>query len=479
MHYRWLGCVAVLLLALSLLAGLHSTQRAAQAQGEELRCFAETDLCIGGPIRDYWENNGGLPVFGFPITEQRVETVEDRTITVQWFQRDRLEIQSDGTITAGRLGARLLELQGRPWESFPTVDSAPDGCRFFPETNHSLCEPFLSYWEINGGLERFGFPITEPQQETIEGLSLTVQYFERRRMEQHAQQPGNPVLLGLLGSVVLSFDQNTEPTDTPGPTPTPTPETVEVTVTPTPSPTPEASGPVPPDDVAAEIDTNDTDRAECETDDSINFPTVRVPGSGVKIVPAEFEICFYGPADSSWTVRIEHEDEGTNVRTQVFQSVIDLGSDGLGAIDWGMLPGDLYGDYVVSMFSANDLNTPEDTEFFRVEQADEPRILVLPRRNDRGDLFTIYLGGFDQARTQLYLYIRCSDDPDREDGDRDRACYRADIDSVRINNRGEGEIEIRFGTDLPSGTYYVVAADDEGEVPEDDPLAVSERFQLR
>jgi hypothetical protein len=42
-----------------------------------------------------------------------VETVEGRTIAVQWFERDRLEIQLDGTITAGRLGARALELQGR------------------------------------------------------------------------------------------------------------------------------------------------------------------------------------------------------------------------------------------------------------------------------------------------------------------------------------------------------------------------------
>ena len=62
----------------------------AQAQSGE-RCFPETNQCIVGPIRAYWERHGGLPIFGYPITPQRVETVEGRTLPVQWFQRDRLE----------------------------------------------------------------------------------------------------------------------------------------------------------------------------------------------------------------------------------------------------------------------------------------------------------------------------------------------------------------------------------------------------
>jgi hypothetical protein len=31
------------------------------------QCFAETGYCIDGRIREFWEQNGGLPVFGFPI----------------------------------------------------------------------------------------------------------------------------------------------------------------------------------------------------------------------------------------------------------------------------------------------------------------------------------------------------------------------------------------------------------------------------
>lgn len=166
------------------------------------RCFSETGYCISGPIREYWEQHGGLPIFGYPIAAQQTETVEGQTLPVQWFERDRLEDHGELGVLAGRLGARLLELNSMPWEYFPKANSAPRGCQFFAETGHSLCEPYLGYWQQNGGLERFGYPVTEPFFETVEGTKLAVQYFERRRMELHPALPGNPLLLGLLGSAV-------------------------------------------------------------------------------------------------------------------------------------------------------------------------------------------------------------------------------------------------------------------------------------
>ena len=36
------------------------------------RCFAETNYCISGPILSYWERNGGLQVFGYPISTLEV-----------------------------------------------------------------------------------------------------------------------------------------------------------------------------------------------------------------------------------------------------------------------------------------------------------------------------------------------------------------------------------------------------------------------
>jgi hypothetical protein len=210
--------VPVFLLAAMVLVPLSAVTTPVQAQTSE-RCFPETGYCISGNIRAYWEANGGLSVFGYPITNVRQQTIENWTGPVQWFERDRLEDHStDGQgVLAGRLGAQLLELRGTPWETFSKVSGAEPGCDFYPQTGHSLCEPFRSYWINNGGLERFGYPITEPIQETIgegeDAWTGTVQYFERRRMEYHPENQGTPfvVLLGLLGRTVYNFEPEEAP----------------------------------------------------------------------------------------------------------------------------------------------------------------------------------------------------------------------------------------------------------------------------
>lgn len=188
-------------LALSLLFSLFPSGFA-NAQTAE-RCFPETGYCISGAIRQYWERNGGLAVFGYPISPARIETVETWSGLVQWFERDRLEDHSNENkgVLAGRLGAEWLELNGTPW-SYGS-DQPQAGCEYFQATGYKVCGEFLTYWRNNGGLERFGYPITSQFPETIEGRSYAVQYFERRRMELHPEN-AKPydVLLGLLGKMV-------------------------------------------------------------------------------------------------------------------------------------------------------------------------------------------------------------------------------------------------------------------------------------
>src|SRR6185436_3338407 len=106
---------------------------------------------------------------------------------------------------------RWLELQGRPWQMFPTVLGVEPGCDYFVETRHQVCAPFLGYWKTQGGLERFGYPITERLTEQIEGQTYAVQYFERRRMEYHPELAGTryEILLGLLGSSLVEIDSCT------------------------------------------------------------------------------------------------------------------------------------------------------------------------------------------------------------------------------------------------------------------------------
>lgn len=202
-HSWFVARLALLIMLLAFLGVPPAAGTSAHQTGE--RCFPETGQCISGSIQTYWEANGGLPVFGYPISAPETITVEDWTGPAQWFERDRLEDHSaEGLgVLSGRLGADLLERQRRPWDTFPTVSGAPPGCQFFPETRHSLCDPFLSYWRQNGGLARFGFPITERFDETIGDWTGTVQYFERRRMEWHLDlAPASMVQLGLLGRAI-------------------------------------------------------------------------------------------------------------------------------------------------------------------------------------------------------------------------------------------------------------------------------------
>ena len=87
---------------------------------------------------------------------------------------------------------------------FQRVSRPPNGSvRYFPETGHTLAVPLRAYWEGNGGLPVFGYPLSEAFQErnATDGKSYLVQYFERNRLEYHSEYKGTPneVLLGLLG----------------------------------------------------------------------------------------------------------------------------------------------------------------------------------------------------------------------------------------------------------------------------------------
>lgn len=174
------------------------------------RSFVETGHTIQEPFLSAWEQSGGLAIMGLPLTPERVErTTDGRDRRVQWFERSRLEYHPENPppndVLRGRLGVEYLEHQGRDWRSFPTVSGARAGCRHFPETQHSLCPPFRAFWERNGGLEIFGYPLSEPLVEEVEGRRLlTVQYFERSRFEDHADQPpAHRVQLSRLGADLL------------------------------------------------------------------------------------------------------------------------------------------------------------------------------------------------------------------------------------------------------------------------------------
>jgi len=179
-----------------------------------VRYFPETSHTLRGAFLRYWERYGGLPIFGFPISEELIEAGSDgRAYTVQYFERHRFELRPENPapydVLLSRIGDEVLRATGRDWNAFPRGAVQP-GCLTFEATGHTLCEPFLGYWRANGlefdgarghsfaeSLALFGQPISPPQVEEIApGVFRTVQWFERARFEEHNGQ----VLLGLLGN---------------------------------------------------------------------------------------------------------------------------------------------------------------------------------------------------------------------------------------------------------------------------------------
>lgn len=77
------------------------------------RYFAETGHNVPEDFYAYWAANGGLPQFGFPLTEVITETLEDgKTYQVQYFERARFERHPENPapydILLGQFGRRIL-----------------------------------------------------------------------------------------------------------------------------------------------------------------------------------------------------------------------------------------------------------------------------------------------------------------------------------------------------------------------------------
>jgi hypothetical protein len=172
------------------------------------RYFAPTGQTVGEPFLTPWERGGGLPLYGYPLTEPFWERLEDgRWYRTQYFERARFEHHPENAppydVLLGQFGRRILAgVQGAPTARVP----AEPGYRYFPETGHNVGPRFGAFWEANGGLPQFGFPLTEPfEQELEDGSIRLVQYFERARFEYHpeAEDPRYQVLLGQFGRRIL------------------------------------------------------------------------------------------------------------------------------------------------------------------------------------------------------------------------------------------------------------------------------------
>ncbi|MGI8586225.1 MAG: peptidoglycan DD-metalloendopeptidase family protein [Chloroflexia bacterium] len=138
---------------------------------------------LGGGFAAFWQQHDGALLFGAPVTGE----LSRPGLTVQYFERARLEWHPDWPpgrqITIGRLGAELLGTRVLP---LPVPFPSNPGHRYFAATGHSVQGEILRFWDAEGGLPIFGYPLSE---ETTED-GRTAQYFERARLEWHPELAG-------------------------------------------------------------------------------------------------------------------------------------------------------------------------------------------------------------------------------------------------------------------------------------------------
>lgn len=221
-----LGGVA-LLLAVLLLGFSQQQARAAEWAPPKAVYFSQTGHNLAEPFLTFWRDNGRSVFVGDPISEPIVKG----DLTIQYFTKARLEARGD-TVARGDIGTEYLTnlgiaLNERPWRprllrgsdldessttpytrlSNITFKDNPDDHTFFAQSGHTLNSSFKLAWENNGGLSRFGYPISEEFGETspIDGKVYTTQYFERARFEYHPEISNNySVVLTPIGATIAA-----------------------------------------------------------------------------------------------------------------------------------------------------------------------------------------------------------------------------------------------------------------------------------
>lgn len=183
-----------------------------------------TKIAIAPEFCQFWFDNGGISIFGQPITTLNNETSPEtgQSVPTQWFERHRFELRpkaGGGTeVVLGKLGSELraealnknasqqqIDPDFRPATVLVDPDFPPDEQKFFDQTKHNVRFKFLDFWNKNGGETRLGLPISEEHLEFEPETHrfYVAQWFERARMEFHPENPPETeILLGQLGSQI-------------------------------------------------------------------------------------------------------------------------------------------------------------------------------------------------------------------------------------------------------------------------------------
>jgi hypothetical protein len=183
------------LLVYLLIVGIVMIPAVGQAQEPDSQYFGASSLPMSSDFLQFFNLHGRLEVFGPPIS---AEMFEDG-VRVQYLRNVRLEWHPENPrpyrVQLGLLG----ELVGTRQPPLPQTQVPPANRldqRYYPQTGHTIKAGFLSFFDQHGGLDLFGYPISEmgPAEN-----NTVVQWFQRARLELHPDSAGGQIVLAPLG----------------------------------------------------------------------------------------------------------------------------------------------------------------------------------------------------------------------------------------------------------------------------------------
>lgn len=191
----------LVLLVCVVLVAVYGVYRIAARPQNNVQYFPETGHNVKGEFLQFFRDKGDLEIFGYPITEELVENGR----LVQYFQRARMELHPENPPEYRVELGLLAELMGKgdpPIDESKIPQPNDPNRRYFPKTGHTVAFSFLPFFDARGGVDIFGYPITEYFSEN----GRYVQYFQRARMEYHADlPPAQRVQLTDLGEIYFDW----------------------------------------------------------------------------------------------------------------------------------------------------------------------------------------------------------------------------------------------------------------------------------
>jgi hypothetical protein len=210
--------VAVIIVSLSL--GLLPS---AAAAGDS-RFFSETGQTSSNAFYEFWLSHGQTAVLGFPVSPTYRASTDDSppNTVVQANERGVMEWHTENhtgeSVQLTRLAVKRLDQYIQDYQSkspgmpdvrtlAPRICHTGSDCETFDATRHTTLGAFRDFWNVNGGLAVFGYPLTEEFTVTDPATSrpVAIQVFERAIFEFHTEIDGGTILLERLGAELWDY----------------------------------------------------------------------------------------------------------------------------------------------------------------------------------------------------------------------------------------------------------------------------------